>query len=517
MPVLSIIVSVVLVLVLAIGWALLSFKFQRTPEKQWKDRVATAFALAQQRCAELSLAPAQWEQQWQDERRTLPDQHYAQMLTGTSIDDLENFPGIGPATIARLRQAGHTNIGQLQQADLHAINGLNNQRLADVEQARKALLQQLRERFDKGACAEAQSLATTLAQRQRDLDRQKHVAGLRLRAAERIRIELQSLANQAALVNFATFLMNRGGPLLPPVLLQSPLPDLEAALAAAEKEALPSPPSSAAPAALAPAPSTANQDQQLLELTIQFAYVVARCDGHLAKKEKEWIAHHLAQRYRQDANLLERARALCTHYETVVPDADACLDAVGSRFSTEQKVELMELAHGIAAAAGAINQKEVKFLHKLSQRLGVPEVVTRSPSTTQPVVAEPPPPVAAAPPPQPAPAPPPPVAPALPPPQPATVAGPEQQLALLEIAAGTPLSADLIRRQYTRLVEKFAPDKMHSMGPEFVAVAQQKRQLIEQAARALMAPFKEELVPPATPPPPKDLRHNPDLDSLFGG
>jgi hypothetical protein len=505
MPLLSIVVGVVLLLglVLAISWAVLSFKFQHRPEKQWKDRVTAALARAQACCGELFSALPNLDRQWQDERRTLPDQHFAQMLAATAIDELENFPGIGPATVDRLRHAGHGNMAQLQRVDLHAIDGLDKRRLADVEQARKTLLQQLRQRFDHGGCPEAQTLAATLAQRQRDVDRQKQVASARLQAAERTRAELQSLANQAALVTFPAFLMGGGAPLLPPVLVQSAIPDVDASMAAAERGVAPAPQVSAAPAAAPPTPADAKQPQQLLDLTVQFAFVVARCDGHLARKEKEWIASHFGQRYRDDAVLLDRVRALCVHYETTVPNADACLDEINAQVPTDQKAALMEMAYGIAAAAGDINQKEVKFLHKLSQRLGVPEPA----ALRQPV--PPPPPAAVV-------APPPPVA-AAPPPQPAAAPGPEQQLALLEIAPGTPLSPDLIRRQYTRLVEKFAPDKMQHMGPEFVAAAQQKRQLIEQAARALMAPFKEELIPPAAPPAPRDLRHNPDLDALFGG
>jgi hypothetical protein len=507
MPLLSIVVGVVLLLglVLAIGWAVLSFKFQHRPEKQWKDRACAALARAQTCCAELSSALVNLDRQWQDERRHLPGQHFAQMLAATAIDELEEFPGIGPATVDRLRHAGHGNMAQLLRVDLHAIDGLDKRRLADVEQARKTLLQQLRQRIDHGDCPEAQTLAATLAQRQRDMDRQKQVASARLQAAERTRAELQSLVNQAALVTFPAYLMGGGAPLLPPVLVQAAIPDVDAAMAAAEKEAAPAPPVSATPAAAPPvpaAPAVANQPQQLLDLTVQFAFVVARCDGRLARKEKEWIAGHFGQRYRDDAAMLDRARALCAHYETTVPNAEACLDEINARFPTDQKAALMEMAHGIAAAAGDINQKEVKFLHKLSQRLGVPEPAALrqpAPPPTSPAVVAPPPVAAAS------------------PPQQAAARGPEQQLALLEIAPGTPLSADLVRRQYTRLVEKFAPDKMQHMGPEFVAAAQQKRQLIEQAARALMAPFKEELIPTAAPPAPKDLRHNPDLDALFGG
>src|SRR5207249_860361 len=91
---------------------------------------------------------------------------------------------------------------------------------------------------------------------------------------------------------------------------------------------------------------------------------------------------------------------------------------------------------------------------------------------------------------------------------------PDCRLAL-EIAPETPLSVDLIRRQYRLLSGRFAPEKFANHGPEFVQMAADKRDKAERAARHLLAGYNEPLEPP-TPPPPADLRHNPDLDDVFG-
>jgi hypothetical protein len=85
----------------------------------------------------------------------------------------------------------------------------------------------------------------------------------------------------------------------------------------------------------------------------------------------------------------------------------------------------------------------------------------------------------------------------------------------LEIGPATPLSVDLIRRQFRLLTDRFAPEKFASHGPEFVAMAAEKRARAERAARHLLAEYNEPLEPP-TPPPLADLRHNPDLDDVFG-
>jgi hypothetical protein len=92
----------------------------------------------------------------------------------------------------------------------------------------------------------------------------------------------------------------------------------------------------------------------------------------------------------------------------------------------------------------------------------------------------------------------------------------DQLLAILEIEASVPLSADLVRRHYTRLMDKFAPEKVQALGSDVVAVIQRKQQEVEQAARTLIAQWNEELSPKNSELIPKDLRHNPDLDALFG-
>jgi hypothetical protein len=47
-------------------------------------------------------------------------------------------------------------------------------------------------------------------------------------------------------------------------------------------------------------------------------------------------------------------------------------------------------------------------------------------------------------------------------------------------------------------------------------LAAMKREKAEAAALALLKPIGASLAPPAEPPPPADLRHNPDLDAVFG-
>lgn len=93
----------------------------------------------------------------------------------------------------------------------------------------------------------------------------------------------------------------------------------------------------------------------------------------------------------------------------------------------------------------------------------------------------------------------------------------EECLKMLEISENTSLSAELVRRQYHLLFERVSPEKVISMGPEFVALAQSKRVELRRAAEMLLERMGEKLELQPTSPPSLDPRHNPDLDDVFGG
>jgi hypothetical protein len=89
--------------------------------------------------------------------------------------------------------------------------------------------------------------------------------------------------------------------------------------------------------------------------------------------------------------------------------------------------------------------------------------------------------------------------------------------AVLEIEELVPLSADLIRRQFRLLSERYARTKVEALGTDFVMMAQAKHDAVRRAAEALIAEFGEPLEPATATPPSADLRANPDLDAVFGG
>lgn len=227
----------------------------------------------------------------------------------------------------------------------------------------------------------------------------------------------------------------------------------------------------------------------LMELTVQFAWGIARADGPLTGTEREWILQHLRKRFSYNRALLNRAEALCAHYENAAIDWKRCLSEINRRFTADHRTALMEFAGRILAVSGKEPARAAPFLQRLAHHLGVPPVALPLPQPLPPSLASPKP------------------------------AGPtkEECLRLLEISADTPLSADLVRRQCNLLSERLAPEKVASMGPEFVQLAQTKLADLRRAAESLLESMGEKLQTPPPPAPVADLRHNPDLDDVFGG
>jgi uncharacterized tellurite resistance protein B-like protein len=231
-----------------------------------------------------------------------------------------------------------------------------------------------------------------------------------------------------------------------------------------------------------------NKALLLLELTVEFAYAVARSDGRISRKERALIEERLRGLCRDNPALLNRAKALAAHYESAAIDLDECLRQIAGFFTVEERQDLLDFAGAIADASGGRNQREVEFLDRVAHKLGMPRLSPQLPAQATPA------------------------------PEPASAAAPsrEQRLAILEIDPATPLTADLVRRQFNLLTERYSPEKFETAGLDFVTLAKTKREAVRAAAEALMEPLGEKLEAEKPPTEPQDLRHNPDLDAMFG-
>jgi hypothetical protein len=85
----------------------------------------------------------------------------------------------------------------------------------------------------------------------------------------------------------------------------------------------------------------------------------------------------------------------------------------------------------------------------------------------------------------------------------------------LGIPADAEITVELVGRRYNVIVDQFDAVKLEGLGVEFTRLAALKRGNAEAAALALLKPLGATLTPPV-PPPPAELRHNPDLDAVFG-
>ncbi len=221
-----------------------------------------------------------------------------------------------------------------------------------------------------------------------------------------------------------------------------------------------------------------------------FGLAVARADGKVANAERDTIRKHLQQSFGHDAELARWINPLMDAAERNAPILEQCLTEMQSLFDAGERQGLYRLACDIVDASGRRNAKKKACLETLASKWGIAET---------PIV-----PVAPAP------------LPAVPNAKAEGALGRDDCLKALEIAVGTPITADLIRRQYRLLSEKIDPTRLESHGAEFVQLATEKRARIDKAARFLLGELGEAFEVEKKPEEPKNLRHNPDLDAVFG-
>jgi hypothetical protein len=211
------------------------YRFLRSPEKAWRDRV---FALRRHARRTLREALSDLPRRRQVTENRLREAAFRRTLATIGLDQLDAYPGIGPATIAKLRDGGFLTVADLLGAPLN-LPGLGQKRLGDLENAIADLAKQARARFDAGACPEAHELAAelaVLAQHYRDLESQ---AQTRARAAEAFLYQLEPFVVLAGSLTFTAYLHRRGARLVPREVLQAPLPALEELLEREERAAAP--------------------------------------------------------------------------------------------------------------------------------------------------------------------------------------------------------------------------------------------------------------------------------------
>ena len=482
-------------------------RFRTSPAYRWKTLVQRRVAVLEVHRAGIRHAEAECHA----DPPALEELLYSYLdkyLTGVSVEQLTRYPNIGPGTVTKLREAGLSNISAVGGARLVSIPGFGPARIKDLKEALKKIVQDAESRFTARACPEAIALDVEIARRRAAVERIRAAADSKTKEAG---VELERLAERFNIsrgITFGNFLFRHPYPGLTdeimkrPVIIERPdsatAPDLPVN---AQPRMVPQ--RSALPVAqlLPPTSTTSSTPGELPSLArfravAEFGFAVARADGRLADSERRQIRAFLERRYALAPYLVDKLATLIGIAEKSGKSLDDSILEVRRTIPTDAWPELYQFAESVSAATGGLNPKKRDALGRVRRGLSgeaTPSPVQPPPSPPSPL------PVAA-------------LVPSAPPVRAVTDA---DRRATLEIAPATPLSAELIRRQYRLLTDRFDPEKFASHGPDFVALAAARRRHVEESARKFIAAYNEPLEPPVAEPP-TDTRHNPDLDAVFG-
>lgn len=509
-----IVFTLIVIVVPMVGLGYYYWRFRNSPEGQWKHRVKRHIRGLELRQAELRASSSRVEQSIQ----ALADNYLKRILEAIPIDHLVEFPNIGPATVAKLEDVGYRRVAEVVNARFENIAGIGESRARDLRAAVKSLVKEAKSRFDSGACPEAQEYRRKVdALRAANAERTAAVERERAAVEETLR-EVSKLGTLAREITFAAYFLGHGispktqeamsrplpeprpAPPPPPPVVKPPpeppavVPVLPVIAAERTPQPFPLPPTPPKPPPLpadlfraelnSPQPSPPAAEHPglpRLRSLVRFGLAVAKADGRIAQAERREIRAFLEASFGHDPVLSRHIDPVMEQIAKAVPEEAEAVAEVREAVPPAEQRALYEWAERIAAASGEHNKKERDALARIATALGV---------QTAPAPMPPPLPVPA---PSPAPDP----------------------LAILEIAPGTPLDADLIRRRYLMLMDRLDPARAAALGPDFARMAEEKRTRVRVAAESLIAPFNEPLER-VEPPPPADLRHNPDLDDVFG-
>lgn len=472
-------ISIIFVLIVAAVSAVIVFvyvHYRRWPPVAWAKRVLRyGHELRARRDALLNPPSGQ-----RSAAERLADELFGQQKRFVGVDALSRYKGIGPKTVEWLQNAG---IRTLVQAEEHANAFLFKKKIDNVGEAReeaiasavKQCLIEERQRFDSGRSPEGQAYLRQLEQmsaieRERAAAKQREITAIGDCLAKLAPLEL--LARD---VNISTYLTSRRVPGLTDEVLAAPLPEV---VIAHEPMRTPAPSRSVEPPSK---PSQPLPGVAKLQAYARFGLLAARADGRVAQPERGRIRAFLGEQFGSDPKLLRHIDPTLEQAESDLPDESEAIAALKEFATASEWTALYDFAERVIDSGGERTEKERQFLERLAIALGL---ATSSRASESPPEA------------------------------PAAASEPTPR-EVLGIPSDVEVTAELVRRKYTMLWQQVCPEKAAALGPEFAAMAEAKRAAIRAAAEALLAPLNEPLEKPA-PPPPKDLRHNPELDDLFG-
>src|SRR5262245_62057738 len=196
-------------------------RYARSPAAQWKRRVRAAVDRQRDR-----LRSAQRELAVIDRRlgtEHLRKEYLERYLGGLPVEELIKYPGIGPVTASRLRDAGLTHVPRVERARLGTIAGIGPSREQDIRKALRQVRREAESRFDAGACPEAVAFLEERKRREAQLGGQRAEAERAVHDAETAVAELAERARITRQITFFGHLFGRRPPGLSDELLAQPL------------------------------------------------------------------------------------------------------------------------------------------------------------------------------------------------------------------------------------------------------------------------------------------------------
>lgn len=235
-----------------------------------------------------------------------------------------------------------------------------------------------------------------------------------------------------------------------------------------------------------------------LEAFTRFGVMVALADGRAAQIELRVVRRFLTEIFGQDPELVRRFDPLIESCTVSKPhEATTLGDAMRLASSPEELNRLYRWAVEITDASSGRNDREAGLLARIATawaivaesapQSGLRNEPYKSKALPEPVEATPP-----------------------------SEASPHDPKSELEIPRDAIVTVELVRRRFRMAIDRLDANRLDELGAEFAKLASVKRERLRQAAETLMLPFSASLEEPQAERITTDIRHNPDLDDVFG-
>jgi predicted flap endonuclease-1-like 5' DNA nuclease len=217
----------VLVLAALISGLIFYIQFCNSPEKQWAKQVVALLGDARRKLRAERKALESLGEEKRVQADSITEKAFRRYLAKTSVDELQAYSGIGPGTVAKLREDGYHNLSQLRGATIR-IHGLGEKRLSDIDVAVRDLVKQALNKFETGTSPEARENAQQIAELDEEYKQLDYMRRSCIEAAEAVLRQVEDLAEYARKVTYYEFVRpSSEEPAVPSEIQEAPLPDLD--------------------------------------------------------------------------------------------------------------------------------------------------------------------------------------------------------------------------------------------------------------------------------------------------